>query len=496
MDESLHGLVVLKRVENQFQNILLEAKTFIKNWIINESVSLHDEDDEDTKKVDLAGEDKGLPDDVVIKIHNINQTLNSTLAQALKEIEENLNPIKAKAYAQLAQVLKKYYDRKIREKLVPQTSPAPKPISDNTEIKEMAKKIIDSIGIYGLEGNAKGKAYVEEVAKDLTTKNNEFVEKVFNEIEYDDIDLYFYECFVENDKSLGTRNLKIFRFLLNRLFDIDLIKNLNEKSPHTKEFADFSDEVSARIERLKSEYADLRLEGCTEEIRSHPPIKIHKAEKESIAIKKEITLLTKKHFSNFLMEKKAEHPFAEILNNILHKNHNIKQYATILTESLKNNNFYAASLQALQQFKNMPSSKSLNEAYDDVNYGSPAFMKQIVDEMNNVLLNPLKKQHPELEDLINNLAAGVSKNLEKIKYINDPEHKPPVKHKNRIENLKKLLGFIFHGPQFDAISKNLDAGKPFSYADIQFILGRAKRVNRITEADLQEIKEVMQTFMK
>jgi hypothetical protein len=485
MDQSLQGSILIKNIENRFQDILDETKNFVKNWVINESVSLHDEDDEE-EKIDLAGEDKGIPDAVLVKIHSVNQILNSTLAQALKEIEQNLNPIKARAYAQITHVLKKHYAAKIREKLIPAKNPPPslKQPANNEKIEYFIKNL--SLRLY--EDEDEEKKELTNIAKDLAKNDNEFVQQVFDYFRqkgYYYLSSLFIEEFISNDTSLGTRNKKIFMFLLDRVYNLELIKHLVEKAPHTQEFSDFVEKASEKIEEIKRLPELLSL--AEDEYDPTP----------SEPIKRETTLFPKKYFSSYLLEKKAVHPFAEILNNIIYKNHDTKKYAAILNESLKNNNnFYAASLEAIHKFKDLPTAKTLNEAYDDVNYGSPAFMKQVVVDINKVLLEPLKKQHPELETLIDRLAAGVSNNLETLKYRNDPEHKPPIRHKEKIERVKKILGTVFLGSQLVAISKALDEGKPFKPNDVEFIISRAKRTMRITEENLKEIQEVLQTIMK
>ncbi len=504
MDQSLQGSILIKNIENRFQDILDETKNFVKNWVMNESVSLHDEDEEE--KIDLAGEEKGIPDAVLVKIHSVNQILNSTLAQALKEIEQNLNPIKARAYAQLTHVLKKHYAAKIREKLIPAKNPPPSPKqpANNEKIEYFIKNL--SLRLY--EDEDEEKKELTNLAKDLAKNDNEFVQQVFDYFRQKD-DYYlsslFIEEFISNDTSLGTRNKKIFMFLLDRVSNSDLIKHLVEKAPHTKEFSDFVEKASEKIEEMKAmkelsiDEDELDVEDEDRILPAHidPLTGLEYDPTPSNPIKRETTLFPKKYFSSYLLEKKAVHPFAEILNNIIYKNHDTKKYAAILNESLKNNNnFYAASLEAIQKFKDLPTAKTLNEAYDDVNYGSPAFMKQVVVDINKVLLEPLKKQHPELETLIDRLAAGVSNNLETLKYRNDPEHKPPIRHKEKIERVKKILATVFHGSQLVAISKALDEGKPFKPNDVEFIISRAKRTMRITEENLKEIQEVLQTIMK
>jgi hypothetical protein len=149
--------------------------------------------------------------------------------------------------------------------------------------------------------------------------------------------------------------------LLDRVSNLDVIKHLVEKAPHTKEFSDFFEKASEKMEEIKDGF-ELDVE---EILPAHidPLTGLEYDLTPSDPIKRETTLFPKKYFSSYLLEKKSVHPFAEILNNIIYKNHDTKKYAEILNESLKNNNnFYAASLEAIQKFKDLPTAKTLNEA--------------------------------------------------------------------------------------------------------------------------------------
>jgi hypothetical protein len=330
----------------------------------------------------------------------------------------------------------------------------------------------------------------ENVMQYIQSNNSQlFLESLYN-------DLLLVRNHVENWIFNEDENL----YLGDDLDDSDEINLSDTSDMHLSDMKKLIDETLKKI--ITEINADLS------------PIKakayVHMARIVADHYKKELETLIKEklnsskisesnnHFNAYLVVKHNNHPLKKICENILRKNYNAEKYLELIKNNMiKNDNFYAACLYAIDEMNNLPSKYKINEG-QSINYGSDPARLHITKEIINSFANELKLKYQKYYGIIKQITDPLINNPDNLyakPEFADGTIKSETEHNKEIN---RLFAKILHAKDYvywrQELKNVFGKGKSFEEKDLQKLLKQLEEYPHINAKDKKDLHDYIISF--